>query len=193
MIKRFSIPFFSRQLAVLLTGCFFICGCENDLKAVQELGKKKTGVDEVVNMETLYSMGGKMKAKLTAPLVLMYQSDSVKMEFPKSLHVDFYNDQLVVESQLFAKYGRYLENQQKVLLRDSVITFNITGDTLWTSELWWDRNRQLFYTDKRVVIHQPDGQWWEGRKGMLADQNLGNRTLYDASGVKNVADSLLPK
>ncbi len=193
MIKRVSIRSLTKQLAVLLTGCFFIYGCENDLKAVRELGKKKTGIDEVLNMDTYYSVGAKVKARLMAPVVLMYQNDSVKMEFPKSLHVDFYNDSLAIESRLSAKYGRYMENMQKVFLRDSVVAFNITGDTLWTSELWWDRNRQVFYTDKKVVIHQPDGQWWQGNKGMLADQNLGNRTLYDASGVKNVADSLLPK
>ncbi len=41
--------------------------------------------------------------------------------FPGTLHVDFYNDSMQVESQLDAHYGKYLQNQDKVFLRDSVV------------------------------------------------------------------------
>ena len=32
--------------AALITGCFFMCACENDVNEVRELGKKKLGVEE---------------------------------------------------------------------------------------------------------------------------------------------------
>jgi LPS export ABC transporter protein LptC len=172
----------------LLATVFCITGCENDLKVVQALGQKKTGVEEGSKIESFMSQDGKMKARLTAPVMLRYLTDSVRIVFPKTMHVDFYNDSLKVESTLFAKYGTYLENDHKVLLQDSVIVINIKGDTLRTEELWWDQNRQLFYTTKPAYIRQPE-QRFDGLYGMQADQNFRKWTLFQASGALKMADS----
>ena len=105
--------------AALLTGCFFMFACENDVNEVRELGKKKPNIEEGKNISSYLSMNGKMRAHLTAPLLLRFNSDTgKKTEFPNSLHVDFYNDSMKVESQLSAQYGRYLENENKVYLRE---------------------------------------------------------------------------
>lgn len=126
-------------------------------------------------------MNGKMRAKLTAPVLLSYQGDSArKAEFPQSLHVDFYNDSLVIESQLSAKYGRYLEGENKVFLKDSVVAFNIKGDTLFAKELYWDQNLNKFYTDKEVTISQKTPrQRLIGLKGIRCNQDLSDITLFD--------------
>jgi len=128
--------------------------CENDIKQVQNLGKKKLGVEEGKNIESLFSQAGRLKARLKAPYMLRYQFDTVKVVFPNTLHVDFYDSTAKVESRLFAKYGTYLENDSKVFLKDSVIAFNIKGDTLFTDELYWDQTKGTYYTDKPVVISQ---------------------------------------
>jgi hypothetical protein len=76
--------------AAVITGCFFMCACENDVNEVKELGKRKPSIDEGRNIDSYLSMNGKMRAHLTAPLLLRYQGDSAKKaEFPNSLHVDF--------------------------------------------------------------------------------------------------------
>ena len=121
-------------IAAITIGCFFVSSFENDISVVQNLNKKQATVEEGKQIESYLSEAGKVKAKLTAPLMLRYQ-DSAKVEFPKSLHVDFYNDSTKVESKLSAKYGRYLENDNKVFLRDSVVVFNMKGDTLFCKEL----------------------------------------------------------
>jgi LPS export ABC transporter protein LptC len=179
-------------IAALFTGCFFIAGCENDIRQVRALGEKSKDVEVITQVTSYLSQDAKMKAKLTAPLMTRYQGDSVLVEFPKTVHVDFYTDSLQIESTVFAKYGRYIENQRRVLLRDSVIVINILkGDTLRTEELWWDQNKQLFYTDKPVHIRQPD-QKLDGNRGMEADQNFRKWTLHQTEGVVNVADSTIP-
>ncbi|MEI9807152.1 MAG: LPS export ABC transporter periplasmic protein LptC [Bacteroidota bacterium] len=99
------------------------------------------------------SQDGKMKAKLTAPLMLRVLADTLYVEFPNSLHVDFYNDSTKIESWLDSKYGKYFETLDKVYLRDSVIVINIKGDTLKCPDLWWDQNAKLFYTDKYAEYH----------------------------------------
>ena len=61
--------------------------------------------------------------------MLRHQDTSPYIEFTKTVHADFYNDSLTLESKLDAHYGRYMESQSKVFLRDSVIVFNTKGDT----------------------------------------------------------------
>jgi LPS export ABC transporter protein LptC len=167
-------------LAAVISGCFFMYGCENDVNAVRELGRKKAGVDEGRNIESYLSMNGKMKARLTAPVVLRYQGDSVaKAEFPNSLHVDFFNDTLKIESQLRADYGRYLENDKKVFLRDNVVAFNIKGDTLFCSELYWDQNEGKFHTDKKVIVSKSfRSSLFIGLEGMTCNQDLTDIRLF---------------
>ncbi|ULQ55386.1 LPS export ABC transporter periplasmic protein LptC [Flavihumibacter rivuli] len=157
MIKELNK--YIRSIKVAATGmvcCLFFLACENTEEEIKELSKNRVAVEEGKMIESYLSQGGKMRARLTAPVMNRYQTDSPYVEFPRNLHVDFFNDSLKVESQLNAKYGRYRETENKVYLRDSVVVFNIKKDTLKCKELWWDQATAKFYTDKPVEIHQPD-------------------------------------
>lgn len=187
MIKQSHYIYILR--AALFTGCFFIGGCHNSYQEIQDLAKKKTAIDEAVNVESYFSQSGSVKAKLTAPEMLMAQSDSPTTEFPKTLHVDFY-DSVKVQSKLFAKYGLYYNRKRLVLLKDSVVVFNISGDTLLCEELWWDQDKELIYTSVPVHIRKPDEQI-DGT-GLTADQNFTHWTITNAKGPINVPDSTLP-
>jgi LPS export ABC transporter protein LptC len=190
MINRFNN--ISTLLAAIFLGCFFVVGCENEIKTVQDLGKRTLGVEEAKNIESYMSQAGKMRAKLSAPLMLRYLLDTPKVEFTKTMHVDFFDDTLAVESQLNCKYGRYLENDNKVFLRDSVVVFNRTGDTLWTEELYWDQLKQEFYTDKFVRVKKGfNSTYILGYGGMRSDQSLNNITFYSIreGSYFNVPDS----
>jgi LPS export ABC transporter protein LptC len=172
-------------------GCFFVLGCENNMQEVQQLGKKKISVEEAVDVTSYLSQNAIMKAKLTAPRMLRTNSDTVVTEFPNSLQVEFYNDSTKPESHLFAKYGRYLQYQSRVYLRDSVIVYNYTTkDTLRTDELYWDQNDGRFYTDKDVQIRTPTEKL--NGSGLVADQAFSWWTLKNASGPMLIADSTLP-
>jgi len=149
----------NKWIAAFFMGCFFMIGCENDVNEVKQLGKKKPGIEEGINIISYLSTNGVMKAKLTAPLLLRYQGDSaLKSEFPNSLYVEFFNDSGKIETRIRAKYGRYLEQDRKIFLRDSVVIIRVNGDTLTTSELYWDQTLGKFYTDKFVYISQRDPQ-----------------------------------
>ncbi len=178
MINRFTtIP---TTLAAILVGCFFVMGCENEITKVQDLGKKTLGIEEGINIESYMSQAGKMKAKLKAPFMLRYLLDTPKVEFPKTMHVDFFDDTLGIESQLNCKYGRYLESDNKVYLYDSVVVFNRTGDTLWTNELLWDQLKGEFYTDKFVKVKKGfNATYIKAYKGMRSDQTLNNIRFFE--------------
>ena len=164
---------------------FLLSACENDLREVNALSEKKTSVEEGYQIQSYLSQSAKMKAKLTAPLMKRYLNDSSPyVEFPRSLHVDFFDDSLRMESKLDARYGKYKENEQKVFLKDSVVTSNMRGDTLWCRELWWDQQLQQFYTSKAVRIRQPDKIIYG--KGMKAAQDMSWFKLDSVSGIMQV-------
>src|SRR4051794_26232902 len=96
-------------LTALLLGCFVLGSCENDLKDLPNQNNKRAALEEGHMVEMYLSQNAKVKGKLTAPLMYRYQVDSPYFEFPKTLHVDFYNDSMVKESQLDARYGKFRE------------------------------------------------------------------------------------
>lgn len=186
-----------RSAIVISIGCLLLLACENDEKAIKALTQKQVSVDIGINIETYYSQAGKVKAKLTAPLMKSWSTDtSVNainapyVEFPKSLHVDFYNDTMLIESRLDARYGRYRVNEKKVFLKDSVVVFNIQGDTLRTQELWWDRYKQQFYTEKPARIYRKDRTIIYGQNGLTASQDFSEVTIHESSGQIPIKDSL---
>ncbi|WP_459068260.1 LPS export ABC transporter periplasmic protein LptC [Flavitalea flava] len=180
-------------LLPLLSALTFLQGCENKLKDLPGSGKKLQIPEEGIDIESYMSEGSKIKGKLTAPFMLRYQrADTPYAEFPRSLHVDFYNATMAVESQLDALYGKYLQNQNKVFLRDSVIVKNILkGDTVHCQELWWDNHTEKFYTDKPVRIYTKDKILFG--TGMEADQNFRWYTIKKLTGSLLTSEKAMPK
>ena len=178
--------------AAFVLGCIFISACENDPKEFDKFIKKKTAVEEAKNVESYLSQDAKVKAKLTAPFMLRHITDSTYVEFPNSLHVDFYNDTLAVESQLDALYGKYREWEKKVYLRDSVVVINkMTGDTLRSPDLWWDQKTEKIFTDKPVRIHTKDKIIF-GAFGLVAAQDFSEYVINQAKGEFTVPKDSFP-
>lgn len=172
----------------MIGSCFFFCACENDQATLDKWTRPKAMVEEAKNIETYLSQGSMVKAKLWAPYMIRYSSDTIYAEFPRSLHVNFFDSAGKQESHMDALYGKYFENLNKVYLRDSVLVYNNIGDTLRCPELWWDQNNQLFYTEKEVWIKR-SGNIYRG-KGMDARQDLSNIHLREVTGLVDVPDSL---
>lgn len=190
---KFHHPYKNISRAVLLAGCLFIAACENSPQQIAALTSKRIGVEEGKGITINYSVSGKTKARLTAPVMLRYQDTVPYTEFPKTIHADFYDDSLTIESWLDARYGRYMETESKVFLRDSVRLYNRTGDTLYCNELYWDRNKvgKEFYTDKPVRIRTKtkiiDGTALE------APQDFSGWKINNPKGVLKVPASEMPQ
>ena len=184
-----SVRYSDLLISLLIFFIVFIYGCENDKKVIDEWTRNVILNEEAINIETYFSQKGVMKAKLKAPLMIRVPKvDSPYVEFPKNLHVDFYNDSIVIESWLDSKYGKYFENQNKVYLKDSVVVITAKGDTLKAHDLWWDQTAKLFYTDKYAEYHGKDKQIYGG-KGFEATQDLKRRTFKYPTGTIKVEDS----
>ena len=188
MINRFSHKKIFQ--AALLSSCLFVLGCENDERDINAWTGKKVMVEEAIQVNTLFSQSGNLKANLKSPLMLRYLGDTVYVEFPNTLHVDFYDSLGKRESWLDAKYGKYMESLNKVLLKDSVRLINISGDTLRTPELWWDQAAKIFYTDSVISIITKDKKI-RGGKGLIAAQDLNSYTIKQPTGTVMMSSSFI--
>lgn len=179
----------SRLTFLLICLCLF--GCENNMDEVNRDNKRKPAVEQAFNIESFLSQNGNLRAKLTSPYMLRYAMDTSYLEFPKTLHVNFFDSAGRVESQVDALYGKYFETRNKVYLRDSVVVFNVKGDTLRAPDLWWDQNTRKFYTQNRVRIHRKD-QRVVGGKGMDATQDLNDIQIFqlESPSYFSVPDSM---
>jgi LPS export ABC transporter protein LptC len=179
-LKSFTIKRF--WIILCFTGGL-LSACENNIKTLPNFRQKQISVDEGKKITAYMSENAKVKAKLTAPYMRRKELDSSYVEFPKTLHVDFYNDSTQkIESVMDAHYGKWQEQDAKVLLRDSVVVKNILkGDTLYCKELWWDQKAEKFYTDKPVQIHKAGGTVLYGT-GLEAPQDFSGYTIYQITG-----------
>jgi LPS export ABC transporter protein LptC len=187
-----SVPLINRTLAMLLAVCLLAASCGDKAAESGPKGPRKVVPEEAKDVVSMMSepatdsagkLTAKVKGRLTAPYMLRFQrADSPYAEFPRTLHVDFYNDTMRIESQLDAHYGKYLQNQEKVFLRDSVVVKNILkGDTVHCKTLWWDQHSERFTTDDSVRIYTPDKILYG--TGMEADQNFRWYTIKKMTGI----------
>jgi LPS export ABC transporter protein LptC len=188
MNKLFTGKLFFRQ-AAFIWGCLFVFGCENSQRSLNEWRERKAMVEEARDIQTIFSQGGRMRSRLTSPLMLRYTGDTVAVEFPRTLRMVFFDSVGKEQSRMDARYGKFFESLNKAYMRDSVVVANVTGDTLWTSELWWDQNRQQFYTDKKVRIYQKGNRIFGGQ-GLEAKQDLSDIIIKQPTGTLIVEDSL---
>lgn len=182
------------MITALLMGCIFFCSCENSDKELEELNSKRTGVEEARDIEVIYTVGGKTKTIIRAPLMLRVNDSSSYYEFPDSVFADFYNEAGEVETKLSALYGTYKDLKNEVYLKDSVKVVNIvTRDSLFAEDLYWDRSRinQEFYTEKKVRIRTPT-QKLNG-EGLVVSQDLKNKLFINARGPITVPADKFPQ
>jgi LPS export ABC transporter protein LptC len=196
--NNFNKKIWKTTAIILIAGAFIflftgLISCGNTDKELNEYNSKSLGVEEIKNADINYTLGGKAKAKLLSPVMLRVQEASPYVEFPKKLHVDFFNENGAIDSRLDALYGKYYEQESKVFLKDSVKVINIKGDTLYCDELWWDRNLKgnEFYTDKPVKIRTKT-QIINGT-GMRAAQDFKNWVIINPNqSIIKVANSQFP-
>lgn len=180
------------KTAAIILSCCFVYGCENDPRIIEALNKKVIMKEEAVQIESMLTQDGKLRARLRAPLMIRTFGDTLIAEFPKSLHCDFYDDSSRLDSWLDSQYGKYYEQQGRVYLRDSVIVITTKGDTLRSPDLWWDQNTKLFYTDK-YAVYTGIGKNIVGGKGLVATQDLRSVTFHYPTGTVQVSESGAPK
>jgi LPS export ABC transporter protein LptC len=148
-----------KNIFLLALCAAFFCACENDINEVNKLfSKDETLVETALGVEMLYSDSAVLKLRILTPKMLRHlDSKDPMQEFPEGLEIEFYdNNGEKATSSLTAKYAQKFENDNKFIVRDSVVWNGSNGEHLETEELIWEEETDKVHTNKFVIVRRPD-------------------------------------
>ena len=181
-----SIPF--KYIRILSTVTFLVIvlfSCKNSIEEVKEIGNmEELPVREVYHVTYLRSVRGNVQHRLFTPLLKEYKNKNIY--FPKGFSIQMLDSNLTVTADLQAKYGEILNDEKKMIARDSVIFVNIKGEELFTEELIWQQDSGRIYTNKFVKIKKPEVVILG--KGLESNEDFSKYVLKDISGEYYIDD-----
>ena len=191
-ISKCAIKLSAFLFAIIFFACIYGCG-GNDLSKINAISAKVAAkpVESSRGVTIIYSDSARVKAILTSPHVLQYQTEKPYQELPEGLHIDFYNHEGQIANSLDAGYGIRYESEHKVMVENNVRVINSKGEKLNTEQLYWDENKKIIYTDKYVKYQKSDGIY-EG-DGMDADENFTNVHWHKFRGIIRMKNDSLAK
>jgi len=75
-------------------------------------------------------------------------------EFPKGLHFERFDENLVIDANFHSNYARYYEARQLWEFKGKVKAINMMGEMFESERLYWDRAQELIFSDTLVKITQ---------------------------------------
>lgn len=128
--------------------------CENDLKEVERVSNQKTEdpVDISYGVKVLYSDSAVVKAQLTTPKMLHFNTENPYYEFPQGGLLIMYDSTRTETQRVKSDYAIQRVNTGITELRKNVVATRADGMTLKSEELIWDENEKRFYSNLPVTI-----------------------------------------
>jgi len=114
--------------------------------------KDKTPLGTEQNAVFSYTDSGRVKFKITAPLLERYGGDDPQQIATKGINVDFYDDSNHMNGHISANYAIRHEKTGLMEGDNNVVVVNKKGEKLNTEQLFWSQGKHLIYTNKYVQI-----------------------------------------
>ncbi len=156
-----------------LFGCFF-AACTADLEQINALNDHDENATVIAKQsEIIYTESGLVKLKILAPITKIYQNTQEPYnEFPEGITVYTFNDSMVIESELTAKYAINYDYKGLWSASNNVVAKNSKGETLNTEHLFWDQKKKTIYSDDMVKITTVDGVQYG--QGFISDESFNS-------------------
>ncbi len=159
--------------------------CENKINEVKEIPiLKEFPAETIYNIELYYTEYGKQQVKLSGPVLERYSGEKPYTKFAKGLHVEFYDSDMNVESEIYCKYAIRNENEKTMEGKDSVVVKNIKGEQFSSEHLIWDEQKDIIHTDKMVTIKTKDEIIWG--EGMVSNTEFTKYKINKIRGRFNI-------
>ena len=138
-------------------------------------------VEHSSGLEILYSDSARVTVKVNAAEMNRFDTGAAVTILPKGLHVEFYDDEMIVISKLDAKYAIRYDSEQVMEARDSVVVVNIKGEKLQSEKLIWNEKAAKIFSDEFVTITTSDKVIYGD--GFEADQDFTNYRIFKIRGT----------
>ena len=179
----FTVLFFSVMILIFSCSSKVASDLPTDLIAT----KKPPSIEET-DFQTFYTDSGIIRYFLKTPKLLIYDQEKAPYkEFPQGFHLQQFDVNKKIISELSANYGKNFEIEQKWLATGNVVMVNDKGDTLRTEELIYMIKEERIYTDKFVSIKKGD-DIINGSGGFESDTQMTKWTFKKTKGQISVKD-----
>lgn len=170
------------RYGILLVAACIFGGCINDPAEIIRLENSLDDQLEVAEgVRILYSDSARIRLILEAPIMHNYLSPTdPRQEFPGGLIAYFLDEFQDTTSTLVANFGVYRRRDHLITVNDSVVWQSADFQQLETEELNWDEQEQLIYTNKFVVLTQPD--YIVTGYGLESDAGFTNARVLQVDG-----------
>lgn len=149
----------------------------------------EASIEVATNVEILYSDSAQIKVKISGPTMNRYlDRDNPREEFPDGVHVEFFGVDGQIESWLDADYAVRETNKSRIVTRKNVNLYNAKNEKLETGELIWDEIGDKVFTDRFVMITQPERGDTSYGYGFVAKNDFKRFEIQKNSGKMNIAD-----
>ena len=189
------------MIASALALAFVVYSCKGNLSEAEKLDLEKIPLQTVDDMFFVQSENGRLKMRVEAPRMEVYEHDTVSYDlFPKGIRVFGYSEEGLLETTIFSKKARHDKTAGKELWSafGKVVVKNIVKqETMETDTLYWDGAAKEIWTNCYVKMSSPSGHM-QGY-GMRSDEMARNAILLkpfdnefiiDNDSTKVVIDSV---
>jgi LPS export ABC transporter protein LptC len=186
-------PFFGLVSLYFILGMSlpFLNSCKNDIEQINAINSELNLPNQSgENIEVQYTDSARLQLIFKAPSMkrFLHKEGGPYYEFPKGIHVVFYDSKEMPESEVTANYAIYYEEKQLWEARDSVVAVNLKSfEQLHTEQLYWDMNKKEIYSVVFTKISTADGVFY-GDKGFESNQDFSKYKLKGSGGTVNVKD-----
>jgi LPS export ABC transporter protein LptC len=174
------IAFYGRFFIGVLV--LFACGSK------QDLGEQPVYTGPIMSLfdiNTVLSDSALVLIKIQAPSEEVYESGD--REWKKGLFLQYFDEFGEVSSTFKSDYATYNKKDHLYKGTGNVIVRNLTnGDELNTEELYWDPQKQEFYTDRFVTIRTED-EIHTG-EGLTANEDFSTYKILKPAGTFTIEE-----
>jgi len=158
-----------------------LTACENDREEIKRVTNiSKEPVEHIKGLEMLYSDSGLVRVKVNAAELKKILIPAPITELPKGIHIQFFDQNMGVESELKAKYAIHYENDSKWEAQNDVVVVNKKGEQLNTEKLIWNEREERLTSDEHVKITTQDEIIYG--KGFEANQDFSRYKIFNVKG-----------
>lgn len=189
----FFRPLFTRNMACFVFG-IVISSCSQDKikKSDLKVNTEDLKIDRADSVSVIISKQGETKALLkTKEFVENQNAKPPYLDMTKGLKVDFFDENLEVETTLTANSARFYTGTNNIMVQGNVVVVNKKGEKLNTEHLIWNNQLQRFYTQQPVRIDR-GGSITTG-SGLEANKDFSWIRIYRQAGTVPVEKGQLPE
>lgn len=187
----------SPLVTFILLGALLFTSCEPDLKEVDRIAnlKKEEAIDISRHVDIIYSDSTRVKANLTAPEMRIKHDSTEVYEFPKTIKIIFYDENLKETQRITSDHAIRREKDKTTIFTKNVVVTMADGSILKTEEIIYDEGakdpNRTFYNNLPVQAFFKDQRGNLQGSSFSSDKDLLHANIQNATGILIIKDNSL--